>query len=354
MTTARTFGATPGDVAAAVQRLDAIQRTFGQPIEARADYKEWFHFCVRLPGGHLIVNFSLVERVGALRTWSEAVLTVLSTWPSWRGFVRRYPVEAVRARAGELQLRMGPHAFQFVSGAFVLSIDDERLQLSARLVPRVWPTLSRLGLGAGSSRLEWVIVPRLEASGHLRVDDRSLRFDGAAAYHDHNWGRFRWGAELAWEWGFVLSDGGDEPWTMVFSRLMDHGASRTFSQGALLWRGPEHVRTFHDREIEIARADVHVPAEPPLTVPPVCGLIVPGAASGVPARFALRASGIGDELRLDFATASHARIVLPSEDDGFEVTVVNEAIGAAAVQGHVGDETFGFQAPAIMEFVRAA
>src|SRR5438552_17007366 len=89
----------------ALIRLDAVKRApDGAPVPATA-FKEWFHFCVRLPGGHLIVNFSLLDRVSGERAWTEAYLTVMSSWPSWRGFVRAFPIDSVRARRGEIDLR---------------------------------------------------------------------------------------------------------------------------------------------------------------------------------------------------------------------------------------------------------
>jgi len=336
----------------ALGRSDALKREFGRSSDVPSDYKEWFHFCVEVPGGHLIVNFSLVDRWGAKGGRSEGVLTILSTWPHWRGVVRRFPSDAVRAREGELDLQLGPHSLRLTGGVFEVSVDDERLGLSLRLTPRTWPTQSRLRLG-GASSLEWVIVPQLEASGELTLGARSLRIATARAYHDHNWGRFRWSADLAWEWGFAIAENDAEPWTVVFSRLMDQGGRRTFSQGVLVWQGPSHVRTFHDREIRIARSGFHRQREA-LTLPPVGAFLMPGAASGVPARFELEAGGLGDDLTIAFSPESHARIVLPSDDNALQLTVVNEVVGRAQVRGHVGGRAFDFSSATIMEFVRAA
>jgi hypothetical protein len=339
------------DLDQAIARLDALKLTPGAEAHTGGGQKEWFHFCIRLPAGHLIVNFSIVDRSCGSRVWTEALLTVLSSWPRWRGFVRTYSLDSVGARPGEIALRFGPNSLRFLAGAFHLSISDRRLRLSARIVPRAWPTLSRVGLGDGYT-LDWMILPHLEAAGQLEVEGLSLPFDRAATYHDHNWGRFRWGGELAWEWGFAIGSDQETPWAVVFSRLMDARASRTFSQGALVWHGPSHVRTFHDGEVQMSRTGAHRQSEP-LTLPPAGALLVPGAASGVPAQLELRAAGLGDTLDLRFSTHSHARLAIPCETNVFQTTLLNEAVGLANVRGNVGDQAFAFAAPTVAEFVRA-
>ena len=332
--------------------LDAVKRAPAGEHDPASGFKEWFHFCVRLSDGHLIVNFSLLDRVSGRRAWTDAFVTVLSSWPTWRGFVRRFPLEEVRARHGEIDLQFGGNRLCYRAGTFTLAVVDRRLRLSAVLVPQARPTLSHLGLGAASA-LDWVIVPRLEASGSIEVDGLSAGLDRAPTYHDHNWGRFRWGADLAWEWGFVLPSDRDCPWAIVFSRMLASGSAHTSSQGILVWHGADYVRTFHDAEVSVIREGSHRQSRA-LTLPPACALLAPGAASGVPAGLVLRASGLDDHLDLGFAAESYARIVIPSETHSFEHIVLNEVAGRATVNGRIGEQAMAFEAPAIVEFVRGA
>ncbi len=63
----------------------------------------------------------------------------------------------------------------------------------------------------GDGRMCWLFVPKLRADGWLRIGGQEHRVDGEVAYHDHNWGRFRWGDDFGWTWGTILSQQAREP-----------------------------------------------------------------------------------------------------------------------------------------------
>jgi hypothetical protein len=176
----------------------------------------------------------------------------------------------------------------------------------------------------------------------------------ALAYHDHNWGHFRWGADLSWDWGYVHPLDPGCPWTLVFLRISDGLRHRALSQVALLWHHGEHVRTFQDHELSFELTGVHGGARP-LTLPRVMNLLVPGSASGVPALLALHAHGRdaqGDRLELRFETVAHSRIAVPSDSDAFGVMLLNETVGRAHVRGQTHLGAFEFAGTAVVEFVR--
>jgi len=195
------------------------------------------------------------------------------------------------------------------------------------------------------------VVPRLEATGWVTVAGRRFLLSGELAYHDHNWGHFRWGEDLSWEWGFVNPADPHCPWSVVFVRVSDGQRHRTLSQGVLLWKDDVNVRTFQNREISVRLEGAHTEARP-LTLPKIAGLLVPGASSGVPARLILEATGQGDSLALTFDVASKARIAVPSDLDDFRVVLLNETTGGAHVRGVTERGRFDFRGPAIVEFVR--
>ncbi len=73
-------------IASAVAQLDAWRQPIAGAASADGAYKEWMHFCVRLPGaqhGYLLVNLNVSEsKVGgrALRTPRLLALARLDAW----------------------------------------------------------------------------------------------------------------------------------------------------------------------------------------------------------------------------------------------------------------------------------
>jgi hypothetical protein len=315
------------------------------------------HFCVRLPGeptGHLLVNVSVTERLLPTGPERAARLVALAVagGDAWTGTVRAFDAAETAGNAGGIDLRLGQNRLAWRDGAFQLSLRTDEVAADLRLTPQTLPTVaSGVSLGAAHA-IHWVVLPRLEATGWVRLaGGPELRLARALAYHDHNWGRFRWGGDLAWEWGFVLPRDPSCPWTAVVARVSDGGRHRTLSQGALLWRGDALVRTFQDREIVVSMEGAHRGPRP-LTLPRVASLLAPGASAGVPAQLTVDASGHGERLSLSFATRSKARVAIPSEVEPFRLVLLNETCGDAEVSGETAAGAFRFDGPAIMEFVR--
>lgn len=313
------------------------------------------HFCVRLPGapaGYLLVNVNVTERRLPTGVERRPRLIVLAHDSEWTGGLQTFEVEDSWGPPGNVAFRLGPTRVQWRDGAFELTLRTTALCADLRLVPCMPPTVPTSVSFHPGSAIHWVVVPRLEATGWVtREGNRPQRLDRAPAYHDHNWGVFRWGEDLAWEWGFVNPSDPVCPWTVAFVRISDGSRHRTLSQGALLWHEDALVRTFQDREIRVRLDGTHGGSRP-LTVPKIASLLLPGASAGVPARATVEANGRDDWLRVDFETAAKARIALPSDANPFKLVSLNEACGRARVSGRQGARRFDFEGTSLMEFVR--
>ena len=111
---------------------------------------------------------------------------------------------------------------------------------------------------ASGARLSWLFVPRLEAHGHVRIGDTRVGLRGAPAYHDHNWGRFRWGADFGWEWGSVLPRDLSDPWTIVCMRMTDQRRRRATRQALYAWYEHEPVALWRDAAMTMGTTDTSV------------------------------------------------------------------------------------------------
>jgi hypothetical protein len=232
------------------------------------------------------------------------------------------------------------------------------------LRPLARPALTTsVPLGAGAP-MRWFVVPRLAADGDVRVGAHRFALHGAPAYHDHDWGDFAWGGDFSWEWAIALEPAGagrdPRPWSLVFQRISDRGRLRALSQGALLWRGDRHVRTLHDRDVQIASAG-RLPAGGALRVPRPMALVAPGCAADLPRRLELRAAAGADAVEAVFELEDLAQVAIP--DDALAsapaslrpaVTIVSECHARARVAGRVRGEALRFEAPALVELNRGA
>jgi hypothetical protein len=194
-------------------------------------------------------------------------------------------------------------------------------------------------------------VPRLAAFGTIAVGRRAERAAAAPAYHDHNWGHFRWGDDFSWEWGSVLPTDPRSEWSAVHVRMADRGRSVLRYQGLTLWRGAEPLRVFLDEEIRVEHEGC-LDLRRPLKIPRVMRMLSPGAASDVPRRIEIIARGGGDELSVRFLPEDAAQVVIPSEIDPEGVTILNEVSGRTVMEGRVRGERVRMEGSGVFELVR--
>jgi hypothetical protein len=278
-------------------------------------------------------------------------LLVLAQTDHWHGHVESFADADVRGRIGEFDVCFGDTSVCWDGEAFVLKLRAPELFADLVMTPLIPPTgTSSVSFGP-YHRMQWVAVPRLSARGEVRIGARRWHLRDEPAYHDHNWGHFRWGTDLAWEWGFVHPLDPRSPWTITFVRVSDGKRHKTLSQGMLIWKYGAHLRTFQNHELDFELVGTHRGARP-LTVPQVMTLLVSGGATGVPEQLRVRGRGLDDEIELVFHTESKARIAVPSDDDPFDYVLLNEASGRAQVRGRVAGELIAFEGTAIVELVR--
>jgi hypothetical protein len=76
--------------------------------------------------------------------------------------------------------------------------------LAARPLERAIIVEDRLPFGSGW--ISWRAVPRLAVEGQLELLGHDHDLARFSVYHDHNWGRWRWGDDAGWEWGAFLAE----------------------------------------------------------------------------------------------------------------------------------------------------
>jgi len=325
---------------AGLEHLDAWR---GPP--ARGPWREWQHFIICAEGVELLINFSCAFEAGRLE---DARLILLAWSGTWSGRVCHHAPERVRLRPGRIDVALGRDRLAFRDGTYRLQVSDRALGLHADLClrPRTLPAVvQNISLAPGAP-LGWLILPHLEVSGLLRVGDRSCPLRHGAAYHDHNWGRFRFGEDFGWEWGQLRSD----RLNLVFSRTCDRGGFQVWNQELLVWADSKLVALFHREDLEVY-LDGTVTGSA-LDLPPEMSLLAPGSATGAPASVQIVASRGEMWLQLHLSCQSLARLLIPSQTAPEGVVRLNEVPVVGALSGRLGTLEICEEVTGVFEFVR--
>jgi len=334
-----------------VLALTDTLRLAEEPGPRRGWYKEWFHFCIMGPEIRAVVNFSLMNRPGALGYSRQARVTVLvEEAGAWDGEVFEIDPREVSLSPGRVDLRFGHNSLALREGLFRISaaLDQRPITVDLQLRPLTYPLMrNRAPIGAGV--IDWLVLPRLQASGVIVVDRRVHRLEQAPAYHDHNWGSWLWGHDFAWQWGFALPTGGANPWSLVYECMTDRARSQAEQIKLCLWKGPRLARIFSQQEV-LFRPEGFLPPRNLPKFPPVMALISPERTTDVPRRLLVEAVSAEDRLEFCFEAKEVAQILIPNETDLGE-TVINEVVGKIRASGRIKDENVEIEGEGFFEFL---
>ena len=319
--------------------------------DAQRRSKEWLHVAVHGRTAEIVLNLNVFEDGDP---WLPPGVPVgRSLWlAAAGGRVRGDVHRGARVAVGEgrLALAVDTDEIALRDGVLVVRASRPGFTVDLRLQPKVRPALAPRIPFDTADRVQWFLVPRLAATGTAEIDGVLHAFDGAPAYHDHNWGRFAWGADFAWEWGYLLPEEPDAPVCVVFARLLDRRQHRVRSAGCFVWWGEDNVRSFQDGEVSFTPEGRFAGPLPP--VPPVMGLLSPDRRADLPARWAVRASGSGDAVEVSFVPARGGRILIPDEADPFGVTALHELFGYGTAEGTIRGRPFAFAGRGAIECIR--
>jgi hypothetical protein len=338
--------------------LGSIDRAhLPQPGSSKSrNFKEWYHFNIVDPdqGLDIIFNFSLagdVSRAGAART--DVIGLCHLARGGWFGTIDTYDAAAVEVAPDRLLIELGPNRVTFADGAYQIAwrLQDESFILEAKLSPRVEPLLISNDTSIGSGSLNWLIVPDLEASGQLIVAGTVKTFCRIGAYHDQNWGYWKWGEDFGWDWGFATEPrpAPEAPaLTFVFGRTASLNGDTIYEQTLAVWNHAELAKFFTRRQIRSRREGRHRGDIPRL--PGAARLIDQGRVLNVPARYGISARDDPDWLDIEYSVETALQISVPT-DFGFGLVDLNETFGTARIRGEIGGRPVAFVARACFEFM---
>jgi hypothetical protein len=186
------------------------------PSAATPDSKDWYHVVLlhAATGSRAIANVNLDgSGVDAVLEWTLVVhapgepsrLYGTSRSQIWRpGMVQARPLAILGSDVS--------YGFDGQQIALRIAPRDIELQLNLVARPTATPLLVSEGAPFGSGYFGWGIMPVLQAEGEIAACGRSEPIDSSwFCYHDHNFGRFRWGEDFGWEWlvAHAVGEGGE-------------------------------------------------------------------------------------------------------------------------------------------------
>ncbi len=325
------------------------------PVLATArpqDFKEWHHFVIHGRGFRLLINLSLTNEVcGAGQVRLVPRVIVIAHDQKWTGAIERFDGHALDVSAELGELTVGGNRMAVLPDGYRVSINlpDNGIRAELHFASASKPFVVN-NQPVGDGRMCWLFVPRLRAEGWLRISDREHRIDGDLAYHDHNWGRFRWGDDFGWTWGTILPTGEGNPWSMVFLQMTDRGRLRCLSQALYVWHHDEPAAIFRHAAVR-TRSHGLLRRAADCTLPTPMRLLLDGEVPGVPERIEITATRAGDRVHAEFRSQSYARLAQPSELSLGRSTVLCETGGKARASGTIDGQDIDFVGTGVFEFL---
>ncbi|WP_372571642.1 hypothetical protein [Ruegeria jejuensis] len=289
-------------------RFDTLRPpAIGDPTAAA--YKDWFHLNIFLPesGRVVLINLSLHGAPWDNRARVVGVALASAADGDWIGGVEVAAFADSTIDTQAIFLSTLSIAVTRDGAALHARVARPGDGFEADIVARPLLPAAALDLTAafGSGWIGWSAIPVLSISGTLTLDGEVIALENARGYHDHNWGRWFWGEDVAWEWGaWVLGD----DITIVAARGTDK---------AHFNRQPPHVFLVHGSRVygftpnQIALSYQAGPTRTMRRLPGSLAAIYPDRRSpDLPQTVTLRADSPLARFELEFETGTAAQLLL--------------------------------------------
>ncbi len=315
-----------------------------------AAYKEWLHLNLFDHGNAVVgvVNVSLHGDPRSPQALSVLAVLIHRTGHGWVGGAEVHGPDETRMGTSMITVPDGAFAVDHAAGAVFADARLTDLGVSVRLEARaVGPSRAiERPVPIGDGWLSWYVVPRLTVTGHVQVGDERHALANATAYHDHNWGRWHWGDDVAWDWATFHATQDDL--TVVFARSCDRARTR-LGRAWLLVRSSEGERRFPASSVEV-ESDAWVAGRAHRIPGAMAALHQDRSRPLMPTRFRLAARHAGDRVELEFAAESVGQIINADpvkRGYGF----IHELAGRFTARGVLSDRAFEVDGLGIVERV---
>ncbi|HEX4933011.1 MAG TPA: hypothetical protein VFV33_07530 [Gemmatimonadaceae bacterium] len=201
-----------------IDRFHETPATVGQP----ASWAEWHYFNVLSPDRKrwAFLTFMVGGEVPRGDWGGQLLLTLHEEGKPAQRFSRmverarvRYSTTDADLRLDDASVRVLPDGRYAVRARVPAETGGAAADVDLIVAPAPRAYFPGTSLGSGNFVSGYVVAGlRASATGTLCVGGRCERFDGAQAYHDHNWGTWQ---GVTWDWGAARAGG----YTLLYGRV---------------------------------------------------------------------------------------------------------------------------------------
>jgi hypothetical protein len=189
-------------------------------LSSPVDWKDWYHFIlIDLQSGlRVLVNITMIGRPQQGEIQVSFIVNLASAQINQQHqpdtplatFGTAFSLEWQQDMVHHHPLRLsGKGIYLEIDGKHsIVEVRDARAQLSLsfRGEAVATPLLVTEDSPFGSGFIGWGLVPGIQTMGELSIGGQHFNIDQDwFCYHDHNFGRFRWGEDIGWEWFVVFA-----------------------------------------------------------------------------------------------------------------------------------------------------
>lgn len=313
------------------------------------DWKDWYHYVLIDPDERikLLFNISFSGR----HKLGEITVTVQMTVkddlnPSLHrnyGFMEIIAWEKKPSRRLPLELSIPGLLEMELTSKYVNAVvkhSNQNFELKFKGEPRATPILIPELFPYGSGFIGWGFIPGLQVSGQIRFGEHVYTIsDDWFCYHDHNFGRFRWGDDnVGWVWwvaSMQTTDG--KTATFVFHRGNNKDFSKLDSPYLFVYYNDELVKAFLGQSINIHFTWTEKPERLPI-LPGSMATVFSHRKVLVPKQIHITAKDDVHDVELIMDIEGITEIILPDYQEK-QYTFIKEMNGTAKAACNINHQT---------------
>lgn len=319
-------------------RLESLRIPFESP-DCNPAWKDWYHYVLINPenGIKILLNLYLSGKPGNGEVQSTVVVTkpgLSNQKEATYADLKGVPWEKDAVSKQPLIIKTEHFLFQVHNGItnLWLKANYSNLDLELLAIPEAEPVHVEERTGFGSGFIGWGFNPAMKVQGSVKAGKKRDYFNGNwYCYHDRNFGVFRWGENIGWEW-FVcnLKDEKGQSCQVVFDqRTSKNHLDRGFPY-VFIFQGNKLKRVFVGMSLQIKwRREEN--GKTPLRLPGHLATVFSSRISSDVQSITLTAEDDRDRISLELFTEKSYQIVVPDHEIR-QYTIMEELTGKANIE----------------------